>query len=70
MIIRFNPPLPCDVHQPGGALCGKPAHQAVVRCDLSGWHITPICRACARRLIAARHRPRTGVQLNAPGGTP
>jgi len=52
MILRFTPPLPCDVRQPSGKLCGQPASIARIWCDGDGWRIAPICPACARKLAA------------------
>jgi hypothetical protein len=50
MILRFTPYLPCDVRGLTGGLCGQPAGVGIVRCDVGGWHIVPICPKCARAI--------------------
>lgn len=54
MIIRFTPYLPCDVRSPSGGLCGAPSGMGLVRCAVGGWHVVPICPACAKQ-IATRN---------------
>jgi hypothetical protein len=58
MILRFTPPLPCDVRTKSGALCGQASAIGFVRATADGWRIVPICPACARRLALAAVQPK------------
>lgn len=70
MIIRFTPPLPCDVRGPTKALCGQPAEVGLLRCDVGGWHIVPICPICARDIALRNAEKQMPPHLHPPEVTP